>query len=331
MRCYHALNPPSGGGKWRVKAREDSIPWFYRDMSMRRLLFALLCSVLAGGNAAYAASLFTSAEVTGAVMIYDVGTVEVNESDTHSEPAANRDSALFSLAAAESGFAGARSSAGLGWLRSASHTEAQTGANASSNYSARGASGWADTLTITTTDPLLQNTAGSFRAQVRTNGGLLVNTGFAGAALASALVQLEYADLSGAPVVVHKSQDMVYRGGPVFSGDASMDITADIPFMWNQPFTLSVALSASSSAAGFEGLTGSSGTASADYGNTSEWNGILGVFDANGATVSAFGLVSGSGVDYRLPISAPPVAVPVPPAAILFLSGILALLRRKAG
>jgi|GEM_PF-2487265 len=294
---------------------------------MKILPLCLLILLLAAAPVATAATTYSETEIDGGVLIYDSGTLEIDEFDSETDPLAGPDTSTSALSVSADGFAGARASSGLGWLRSAANTEAQTGANSSSQYLARATSSWTDTFTFTTADTLLIGTNGTVRLAVATDGGLLTNVGLFGSADASVSVSLRVSDVTHGLRDLTRTQSRNSAG--VLSGDSSLFLSADIAFVWNQPFDVTQELLVAASSSGFEGLTGSSGIAQANYGNTSEWQGFSGVFDSVGNPVNPanYSFSSGSGVDFTQPIQAPPV--PEPSAAGLAGAALAALMMAR--
>ncbi len=265
----------------------------------------IFTSIVVFSNPGFA-HLVAEAQVGGSETIYDEGSTDVDEYDYAEDP----EDDVFALAVTSNGFAGARSSAGFGWLRGVSNGEAQSGGNFRLQYNVESLSRWADVFTLTTTDPLLIGTSGTLRVGVETHGGLEVNVGLFGGASAAASVNLHYGGDTES-----RYQERTWSGGPQFSGDSSMNMTVDIPFVWNTPFDVALELRTFVSVVGAEGTPGSIGLATSDYSNTSEWQGFLGVFDTNNNFVSDYSFSSESGVDYQSAIEAPPV--PEPSALIL--------------
>jgi len=169
----------------------------------------------------------------------------IDELDSGMDPSAGPGTSTSALSASADGFAGARASSGLGWLRGSANTEAQTGANSSSQYLSCATSSWTDTFTFTTTDTLLIGTNGTVRVAIETDGGLLTTVGLSGSADALVRVSLQVMD-STHGYRDHTRAQSRNSTGPL-SGDSSLFISADIAFVWNQPFSVTQELFVSAS------------------------------------------------------------------------------------
>lgn len=108
---------------------------------------------------------------------------------------------------------------------------------------------------------------------------------------------------------------------PIPPPDAPGTFQFTLSFLFEVPFSISAQLSVIAQAAGGLDLAAGAALASADFGSTVLWNGVLDVLDFQGNSIP-FTVTSDSGFNYAQAATA---TVPLPPSLALLGSGVLSL------
>ena len=240
---------------------------------------------------------------------YGVASTCVSQSFTGAATAAS-DASYASGAITNS----AQGKVGFGFMQLAAQSAAPN--NASFPYGSANA-GWEDNWLLDA--PSLTGQAGTALVSMHVDGSWVLS-GFAGAAR---ITVRPYVDDD--PILVVGTLEQAQFDSSFFPSGISQTVQFTLPFVFGEAFDVGMFALLRAGLRSQSGVSGIS-TADADFTNTITWQGIDGVFV--GATlVTDYSLVSGSGIDWRVPEA----AIPEAPVWLAMLAGLAVMARRMRG